>query len=285
MLFKVPIAAGFLVLVVVAVLFSSVGSTQTVRAGGCTDTDVTQWAVADGGNGHWYQGLCGERTWDEAVADAETAQPEAHLATLTSAEENEFAFDLIDSDEFWFDGGGYCTGPWIGGVQPADAEEPDGEWGWVTGEPFGFESWDVGEPNEGAPNEDRILFYTSGCPSGDRSAYWNDLFSVYESTHLVEWDFLLVQGDLNCDGDIDEDDMMLLLGDLADVVDGGQSAPCLDLDEPEPVTGRGWGNVSCNDELDVIDALFILAYHAETDTPTPGGQCFAMGAPIVYPPD
>jgi len=92
---------------------------------------------------------------------------------------------------------------------------------------------------------------------------------------------VLVQGDVNCDGDIDDDDFTLLLEFIAELTGGQQSAPCPDVNEREPITGRGWGDVSCDDELTGLDALFVLLFWGDLDTPPPAGQCFEMGDPIV----
>jgi len=56
--------------------------------------------------------------------------------------------------------------------------EPDGGWQWITGEPWVYTNWDIGEPNNDyqgdfgkEPNhqsEERLHFKTDG-------AHWNDL--------------------------------------------------------------------------------------------------------------
>ena len=60
-----------------------------------------QW----GGNGHWYEPVAvGEFiSWDDANQAATDAG--GYLVTITSAEENDFVFSLIDSDEYWTDRG------------------------------------------------------------------------------------------------------------------------------------------------------------------------------------
>jgi hypothetical protein len=125
-------------------------------------TGWIQWPV----NGHWYKAALRSGTNDQAVADA-TAQG-AYLATISSAAENAFAFDLINRPAFWYDAVPYrfSVGPWLGGAQAAGAAEPGGGWGWITGEPFSFTAWAPGEPNDAASTnpphlEDRLIFGAS----------------------------------------------------------------------------------------------------------------------------
>ena len=68
-------------------------------------------------------------------------------------------------------------------------------------------------------------------------------------------------GDADCSGDIDLDDVTTVLRDAG----GLDDAPCAFI-----------GNVKCNDPLNPVDAVMILAYHAELDVEVPGG-CPTMG--------
>lgn len=124
------------------------------------ENPVVRWD----GNGHCYQVVDLDRslTWFEARSRARDRG--GYLATLTSAEENEFVFQLIKSSEHWTmrDVPDFF-GPWIGGVQNRVSQsyrEPAGGWEWVNGEPFSYSNWAEGEPNE-ADNtvEDFLFFY------------------------------------------------------------------------------------------------------------------------------
>ena len=60
-----------------------------------------------------------------------------YLATITSAEENEFVYDLISDSRFWYvglPGSEYSFGPWLGGYQYDNEDEPAGHGRWVTDE-------------------------------------------------------------------------------------------------------------------------------------------------------
>ena len=56
-----------------------------------------QWKIADGGNDHWYEvfAVPDSINWTDAKAAAEAIGSDSHLATITSAEENEFIFSLV----------------------------------------------------------------------------------------------------------------------------------------------------------------------------------------------
>ncbi len=106
-----------------------------------------EWAVADGGNGHYYDVINVSEgiTW----VDSKTAAKNLtllgltgwHLATITSSEENSFVVGLIasqvDPDENVL----------IGGFQPDGSPEPAGGWQWVTGEPWVYTNWHSTEPS------------------------------------------------------------------------------------------------------------------------------------------
>jgi len=137
-----------------------------------------EWKVADGGNGHWYQVVQapGGVSWFDA--DTAAKAEGGHLATITSAEENAFIFDLIDEDSsLWLQTvSPRSLGPWLGGLQPDGSPEPDGNWQWVTGEPFLYSNWGPSRPDNSFDYQDKLHFlgpYVSGgVPWGDE---WNDL--------------------------------------------------------------------------------------------------------------
>ncbi len=165
----------------------------------------TQFAVGDAGkcrpeltgpsefarwskNGHWYNaevvGPAGI-TWTAAQAAAERAG--GYLASLGSADENAFVFNLAKfSPDVWYSSNGSGYGPWLGGTQPAGSTEPAGGWKWVTGESFGYTSWSPAEPNNGGPGENSLHFYAVSAPMGPT---WNDAPSDFLTRgYMVEFD-------------------------------------------------------------------------------------------------
>ena len=129
-----------------------------------------RWEVSDGGNGHWYEGIVvGTEgiSWFDAQADAVVLG--GYLACITSAEENEFVITSVaDNPDLWHNPG---LGPWLGGFQPEGSAEPNGEWQWVSGEPWNYTAWAPDEPNNsfrGGLAEEDYLHYMS------LSGEWND---------------------------------------------------------------------------------------------------------------
>ncbi len=132
-----------------------------------------EWAVADGGNGHFYQYVSARTiTWANARLAAEGRMvdgAQGHLATITSQAENDF----IAANCMGFD-----LGAWLGGWQEVGAGPAEG-WHWVTGEPWDYTNWQVNQPDDwnGWVEEDRLDMYGFSDLLGPRS-YWND--SNYE---------------------------------------------------------------------------------------------------------
>lgn len=106
-------------------------------------------------------------------------------------------FSLVSSDPaFWCPwadkyGNEYGFGPWLGGFQLYGSPEPDGNWQWVTGEPFSYTNWEINQPdnfnNDG--NQNRLRFFKAGGLIGDR---WDDEFSEPSANvlrgYIIEWD-------------------------------------------------------------------------------------------------
>jgi hypothetical protein len=162
--------------------------------------DAVQWRVEDGGNGHWYRGVLPEPLVSWTTASAICAQQGGHLVTLTSSPELDFVFDrIVASTELWHLHQCDCIslGPWIG------LRRVDGQWCWVTDEPYAFSAWHPGEPWE--PRDFvRFFHYTSPLspaplwdngPSGDEPEHIDD---GTRTSFVVEW-----SADCNSDGIVD----------------------------------------------------------------------------------
>jgi len=133
--------------------------------------DWIQWPASQGGNDHFYNAVLVPSgiTWEDARIGAEALG--GYLATTTSAAENTFVFETVDSPEFWFASGGHNHGPWLGGLQPAGSQEPAGGWEWVTGEPWAYTSWHPMQPDNNG-NQDRLIFYSG---DGSMASTWDDI--------------------------------------------------------------------------------------------------------------
>jgi len=89
-------------------------------SGGVCKAMPTEWLVADGGNGHFYEVVYDHDIfWADAMDVAISAG--GYLATITSQEEEDFVWTVIDDAAL-----SWSVGPWLGGFQPDGSPEPDG---------------------------------------------------------------------------------------------------------------------------------------------------------------
>ena len=130
-----------------------------------------QW----GGNGHYYEVISapGGITWDDANAAATAA--EGYLATITSQQENDFVFGLVDFPQFWDDPIIGNRGPWLGGFQSPPTTDPSANWQWVTGEPWSYTNWASLQPNDFQGEVEDKLHFVEPSAGGTRSPTWNDI--------------------------------------------------------------------------------------------------------------
>ena len=184
-----------------------------------------QWRVEDGGNGHWYQwrGWGIEPTFDGATAQA--MQLGGHLATVVSDTEAAAVLSIVSDDSCEPQYGGAI---WLGARQQPGQTSPGSGWSWVTAEPWSYERWRSGEPNDfQGVQEDRLVFSKIG-------GHWLDVpdHPVFSPPCvfglLVEWD-----ADCNNDGLVDYG--QILQGQLGDTNADGipdicQQPTCVDAD-------------------------------------------------------
>jgi hypothetical protein len=138
-------------------------------------------------NGHYYLIVEEDLSWEAARSRAVSMifmGVQGHLATITSEAENTFVTTQL----------GDTAGAWLGGKQLPSSSEPAGGWSWITGEPWVYTNWDVGEPNNTymggwgkdatGQSEERLQYHHDGT-------HWNDLPNdpeVITPRFIVEWD-------------------------------------------------------------------------------------------------
>ncbi|MEC8115612.1 MAG: hypothetical protein VX104_07205 [Planctomycetota bacterium] len=165
----------------------SVMALALAGSGVAVSQDAVQWRVEDGGNGHWYGFVDSSLNWLEANDEATSFN--GHLATLTSASENEFAKQLvasIDPSNNAAHLGGRSTGP----------GDDLSSWYWITGEPWEFTDWCCSNPSL-YPNE-RALAFDGGLLGWNNIHYPGDGDPVPSHGYLIEW-----SSDCNSDGIVD----------------------------------------------------------------------------------
>ena len=129
-----------------------------------------------GHNGHHYQVVERRMTFSDALKHAESLG--AHLATITSSEEQEWLEQVMPayirevSD----------TATTIGAIRK------NGVWQWVTGEPFEFTRWNEAHKKE-EPEKTFVLKVTLGS---DPVLGWGMGYETAGRPFLLEWDGLSV---------------------------------------------------------------------------------------------
>ena len=125
-------------------------------------------SVAEPTDGHKYEIFHDTLTWEEAKAACEAKG--GHLATITSQEEQKMIENLNTQN----------SKLWIGGYKNSA-----GQWCWVTGEPWEYQNWGDGEPN----NSSNVVADESCVAVWP--VKWNDLANsnTYEqSGYICEWE-------------------------------------------------------------------------------------------------
>ena len=128
-------------------------------------------AVLFTGTGNHYELIRDSVTWEEAETAAATRSlfgVAGHLATLTTAEENDFLLNTFGGDSGW-----------IGFFQPPGSIEPDQGFRWVTDEPTTFTNFGGAEPNNVGGDEDFVEFFNGN---------WNDLGPTAGRRYYVEFE-------------------------------------------------------------------------------------------------
>lgn len=120
-----------------------------------------------------------ERTF--AAAQMHCKELNAHLITLASEAENDFAWS-IHGDEHWI------------GAQDGKMPKQSGvgKYSWVTEEPFEYTNWSKDQPNasmtdcvDGGSCYEHCAFQWKG---GDHDNMWNDRYCMHTIASICEWD-------------------------------------------------------------------------------------------------
>lgn len=116
-------------------------------------------------NGHTYQIVFGNFTWDAAKSDAEARA--GHLATFTNETEWAFVTNAFGSK---------LLGLYLGG---SDVNQ-EGVWEWVTGEKWSFANWNEGQPDNSSGVQNYLWLHPA------YGLNWDDTAAEEVSGYLLE---------------------------------------------------------------------------------------------------
>jgi len=129
-------------------------------------------------NGHYYERITGDITWTDAKSAAEGMSNmcvNGHLATITSDEENWWMVENL--------GGELILDHWLGGYLD------EGNWKWVTGEPWDYTNWWDGYGWTEPSGDGDAIEFDDAEQSPPIPGYWNDLDkNRAEKGFIVEFD-------------------------------------------------------------------------------------------------
>ena len=175
-----------------------------------------QWSTFSGGNGHWYEFIPVDQSWDAHHAIA--MDHGAHMVTITSPSEGQFVEYVRDAanSQGAFHTGGYQD------YSASDYSEPGGGWRWITGEPFQYTNWGYSDgdyqPNNEGGSQNRIGI------RWQENEIWMDVNQTTLWYGMIEW-----SADCNGDGIVDYG--QILDGTYEDA-DGNGVPDCCDNDVP-----------------------------------------------------
>jgi hypothetical protein len=125
-------------------------------------------------NGHGYKRFDSEKTWSEARAYCDSIY--GHLATITTANENNFVFSQI---------GIAGIDIWLGGTD----ENSEGNWEWITGEPWSYTNWAAGQPDNCCGGQDYLDFWANAVGQWDDNGLplWDPEFAFICEWETQQW--------------------------------------------------------------------------------------------------
>lgn len=137
-------------------------------------SDKSEVFTAPDGTKHQYQIFKGVPLWRQAQVFCELLG--GHLATLTSAEENDFVYHFMRDS-------GYLTA--FFGLSD---EARTGDWIWVTGEPFDYVNWHRDEPSRSPRERYGMYFYKHLDGTWNDSHFYEHAKVDPGCSYICEWD-------------------------------------------------------------------------------------------------
>ncbi|HKE16897.1 MAG TPA: C-type lectin domain-containing protein [Kofleriaceae bacterium] len=125
--------------------------------------------IEDTASGACYMFFASPLSWDDARAAC--AALGGHLAALTTLAENELASRIALAEEIWI------------GASDTFSEN---SFVWVTGEPFAFDHWRQGEPNNGGDDGEDCAVIEGDNNIPGEGCLWDDRACPTPSPYLCE---------------------------------------------------------------------------------------------------
>ncbi|MEW6092981.1 MAG: lectin-like protein [Chloroflexota bacterium] len=132
-----------------------------------TATATADPRISNQANNHKYLFVQIGSTWHQAQDYC--MERGGHLVTIQDAEEDQFIFQLTGGNT------------WLG----ASDEAQEGTWVWVTREPWNYQNWDTGEPNN-YQIENYLTYQGPASQDDEPAGDWND--DAGEKNFVCEWD-------------------------------------------------------------------------------------------------
>ena len=132
--------------------------------------------------------------WFEAVDFAKTLTYEGvngHLATISSKEEAELIYSLLDGGTYWLGGFQNLSSP--------NYSEPSGGWEWVTGEGFNHSIWPTCQEDPNNPCGFDELYYAEPNDSGSEDCLevWGFDKYLNDARCYYDWHGIIVEYEMN----------------------------------------------------------------------------------------
>jgi hypothetical protein len=116
-----------------------------------------------------YRFIPEEMTWNEH--DRRARAMGGHLASITSAEENEQVTRISGGKPVW-----------VGGIRKGDGNGPGADhWYWSDGQPWSYTNWHPGEPNNAGGWENRVHLGLQAPGT------WNDVHDGWSGPAVYEF--------------------------------------------------------------------------------------------------
>ena len=167
-----------------------IGAIVLGMVAGTVQAEPVQWSVADGGNGHWYEGFAEADEISFEEANAHAISKGGYLASVTTEGESNFIkSNVANNTDLWvYDVNEcLCGGPFIGGYRNSTED-----WQWTDQSSWKWTSWHPGNPDGAFEDSQSVRLWDFS------SRDWVDHRNAGETgsiviSYLVEWDSLPIQ--------------------------------------------------------------------------------------------